>query len=57
MVGPAFVAAVQAAAAGQLGDGPLHDPAVPAQALAGLDPAAGDRGIMPRPRRKARKWA
>ncbi|GIH44779.1 hypothetical protein Mco01_77790 [Microbispora corallina] len=42
MVGPAFVAAVQAAAAGQPGDGPLHDPAVPAQALAGLDPAAGE---------------
>jgi hypothetical protein len=39
--GLAFVAAVESAAAGEPGDGPLHDPAVTAQVGGGLDAASG----------------
>lgn len=40
--GFAFVAAVEAAAAGEPGHGPFYGPAVAAQPLRGLDSSAGD---------------
>lgn len=42
VLGFAFIAAVEAAAAGEPGKGPLNDPAVPAQPVRGLDAPAGD---------------
>lgn len=43
-VGAALVAHREAAEAGEPGQGALHHPPVPAQALAALDPASGDAG-------------
>lgn len=44
MDGLSFVAAVEPAAAGEPGHGPLNGPAVAAQSLGGLDSLAGDAG-------------
>jgi hypothetical protein len=41
-VGPSLVADGKAAELGEPGQRPLHDPPVPAQTLAALDPAPGD---------------
>jgi hypothetical protein len=44
-VGPSFVADRQAAEAAEPGERALHDPAVPAQALAAFHPASGDPAL------------
>jgi hypothetical protein len=41
-IGPPFVAHAKSATAEELGECPLHHPAVPSQALRGVDPTAGD---------------